>query len=457
MKVGYIRVSTSEQADTDALNQQKARIEKAGAVRIFSDVESGKSDRRSQFNKMLELCSFGEITEIIITRLDRLSRSVISIHKTISLLEELGVKLAILDAPIDDVNSPFGWFSASQMAQLAEFESRLLSSRIRHGFDYFREQKKASPRPPFGYARINEKYSPDNSINERSGLTVWNVCLELINYFLSPNATTRGTINHSLDKYDIKWTQPGFRYWLLNPVLRGDTVYNVRGNQNNPERWTVYTGTHEALISEETFDLIKKRFETNRNKYAFGNNKTPTLHLPLQGQMICGCCGYKLFIKKNGKYLTYRVRCKKRDTLAEKFCKNKIAIHLSKVIEAVDKALIERADKIANYTKKVLPKKTTSPEIVKLTLQLRSLKFLPKSEIIDAAIKQTQQEIERLEQQEEIAGTLDKKRLELVNKTLGNADYWDVLPENEKIAIYQKLVSNVVILNGDILEINLHF
>ena len=458
MKVGYTRVSCREQSETDALEQQTARIKKAGAVRIFSDIESGKSDKRSQFNKMLELCKSGEIKEIVITRIDRLSRSVISIHKTMSLFEELGVKLTILDAPIDDVNSPFGWFSISQMGQLAEFESRLLSSRIRHGIDYFREQKKASPRPPFAYTRINEKYAPDFTINEKSGFTNWDVALELIDYFLSPNATTRATINHSLDKFEKNWTQAGFRYYLLNPTLRGHTVYNVRNNQNNPERWIIHENTHTPLISQETFEKIEKRFKENRHKYAFGSNKHGAKHLPLQGQMVCGCCGYKLFIKKSGKYLTYRVRCKKRDTLGDKFCRNKIAIRLSKVMELVDRELIKRADLIANLTNKAIPKqKKTLPEIVKLNSQLQALKNLPKSEIIDLAIKQTQQEIQRIEQDEEVSEIINKNSLELVKKTLGNTEYWDALPESEKITIYQKLVDKVVILNGEILEISLLF
>ena len=458
MKVGYARVSTREQSETDALEQQTARIKKAGAVQIFCDIESGKSDRRSQFNKMLELCKCGEITEIVVTRIDRLSRSVISIHKAMTLLEDLGVKLTILDAPIDDISSPFGWFSMAQMGQLAEFESRLLSSRIRHGLDYFREQKKAAPRPPFGYARINEKYAPDLAINEKSGMSNWDVALDLVNHFLAPDTTTRGAINYSLDRFEKKWTQAGFRYYLLNPTLRGHTVYNVRNNQNNPERWVIHEDTHTPLISPETFKKIEQRFEENRHKYAFGNNKKDVKPLPLQGQLICGCCGYKLFIKKSGKYLTYRVRCKKRDTLGEKFCSNKIAIHLSKVVETVDQELIQRSDEIAKLAKKAAAKnKEPSPEIAKLNSQLQALKNLPKSEILDAAIKQTQQEIKRIEQGEEVSEIISQHRRELVTKTLANADYWDSLPESEKITIYQKLVDQIVILNGEILEINLLF
>lgn len=457
MKVGYVRVSTSEQADTDALEQQTQRIKKAGAVRIFSDIESGRSDKRSQFNQMLELCRAGEISEIIITRIDRLSRSVISIHKTVSLFEELGVKLNILDAPIDDPNSPFGWFSISQMGQLAEFESRLLSSRIKHGFDYFREQKKAAPTPPFGYARVNEKYALDESINEKSGLPVWEVARKIIDYFLQLNATTRGTINYASAFFDKNFTQAGFRYWIQNPTLRGHTAYNMRKNQNNPEKWIIYENTHTPIISEETFEQIKQRFQDNRHRYSYGH-QLRAKPLPLQGQMLCGCCGYRLFIKKSGKYLTHRVRCKKRDTLGDKFCKNKIAIRLQDVMEAVDAKLVARAEEIANYTKKALSKKKqTPPEITKLQQQLKSLKSLPKSEILDAAIKQTKSEMQRIESEQEVAGSLSKKRLEMVQKCLNDSDYWKSITENEKINIYKQLVDKITILNGEILEINLLF
>ena len=457
MKVGYVRVSTREQSDTDALEQQTARIKKAGAVRIFSDIESGRSDKRSQFNQMLELCRTGEITEIVITRIDRLSRSVISIHKTVSLFEELGVKLTILDAPIDDVNSPFGWFSLSQMGQLAEFESRLLSSRIKHGFDYFREQKKAAPTPPFGYARVDEKYALDESINTKSGLSIWEVATKIVDYFLQPNATTRGTINYASAFFDKNFTQAGFRYWIQNPTLRGHTAYNMRKNQNHPEKWIVHENTHTPLISEETFELIKERFQENRRRYSYGEKKLAK-PLPLQGQLFCGCCGYRLFIKKSGRYVTYRVRCKKRDTLGDKFCKNKIAIRLQAVMEAVDKKLIARADKIANNTKKSLSNNIViPPEVIKLEQQLKTLKTLPKSDIIEAAIKQTKQEILRIEQEQEVVGTLDKKRLDLVQKCLSDGDYWKTIKESEKIAIYQKLVDRITILNGEILEINLLF
>ena len=64
MKAGYVRVSTREQDEGNALEQQTARVERAGAIVIFSDVESGRSDKRKEFNKMIAQCKQGKITEI---------------------------------------------------------------------------------------------------------------------------------------------------------------------------------------------------------------------------------------------------------------------------------------------------------------------------------------------------------------------------------------------------------
>lgn len=98
MRVGYARVSTRQQADTEALDQQINRLEKAGAQKILYDIESGRKDTRKNFNQIINLAKNGVATEIVVTRLDRLGRNVISIHKTIETLQKAGVKLTILDS-----------------------------------------------------------------------------------------------------------------------------------------------------------------------------------------------------------------------------------------------------------------------------------------------------------------------------------------------------------------------
>ncbi|MBD2336131.1 recombinase family protein [Calothrix sp. FACHB-156] len=453
MRVGYVRVSTREQADTDALEQQTARIEKAGAVLIFSDVESGRSDKRTEFNKMLTMCKQGKITDIVITRIDRLARSVITIHRTLVALEEYGVKLVVLDAPVDP-SSPFGWFSVNQMAGLAEFESRLLSDRIRHGLNYFREQKKASPRPPFGYQRVNEKYAPDMTLHE-SGKSHWAIASDIIDYFLSDNATLRSTAVYILNTYGISWTAAGLKYWLTSPVLRGHTAYNMRGNLNKPEKWEVYQDTHEPLLSHDKFKHIEKKLAENRHKYSYGNNKNSTKEeLPLLGQIICGDCGYQCFCKKT-KWSTHRVRCKKHENLGDAFCKNKTSTYLPDIISVVDAALADRYEEVKNYTIESIEVPADSPELTTRYEQLKMLRQMPQNPIIQSAIDQTLLEIQTIKQREVTTIQINVALVTTLSTCFGNRKYWESLTNKDKRAIYQELVENVTVLNGEILRVKL--
>ncbi|MFB2771956.1 fdxN element excision recombinase XisF [Pelatocladus sp. BLCC-F211] len=454
MRVGYVRVSTREQDEGNALEQQTARVEKAGAILVFSDIESGRSDKRKEFNNMLAMCKQGKITEIVITRIDRLARSVITIHRSLVTLEEFGVKLIVLDAPVDP-SSPFGWFSVNQMAGLAEFESRLLSDRIRHGLNYFREQKKASPRPPFGYRRIDEKYAPDMTLHE-SGESNWAIASEIIDYFLSGNATLRSTAKHILDTYSISWTAAGLRYWLTSPVLRGHTAYNVKGNLNNPEKWEIHQDTHEPLLSSDKFKLIKKKLEDNRHRYSYGNNKDSAKEpLPLVGQIICGDCGYKCFCKKI-KWSTYRIRCKKHENLGDAFCGNKTSTYLPEIISAVDAALAARYEEIRTYTvANISSSFEDSPELIARQEQLKALKLLPQNPIIQNAIEQTLLEIQVLKQTEVAAKQVSTDLVKTLTTCLGNIGYWGELSWLDKQPIYKELVDYVKVLNGKILEIKL--
>jgi site-specific DNA recombinase len=453
MRVGYVRVSTREQDEGNALEQQTARVEKAGAALIFSDIESGRSDKRQEFNKMLVMCKQGKITEVVITRIDRLARSVITIHKTLVTLEEYKVKLIVLDAPVD-TSSPFGWFSVNQMAGLAEFESRLLSERIKHGLNYFREQKKASPRPPFGYRRVDEMYAPDMTLHE-SGKTNWAIASEIIDHFLSSNATLRSAAKYVLNTYGISWTAAGLRYWMINPVLQGDTVYNVHGNLNNPQAWEIHEGTHQALISKADYKLILKKLEDNKTKYSYGNNKNTNKEpLPLEGQIICGDCGYKCFCLKR-KWKTYRIRCKKHENLGDSFCKNRVSTYLEDIISAVDATLVARYEEIKKYTLANFLNAEDSPEIVARQEQLRSLRLLPQNPIIQNAIEQTLLEIQALKQREVATKQVNFELVKVLTTCFGDMRYWNELSWTDKQTIYKELVNYVKVLNGEILEIKL--
>ena len=93
MIFGYARVSTSGQArDGNSLEVQVNALREAGAVKIFSDVFSGSKNDRSELDKLLKVIQSGDT--LIITKLDRIARSLI---QGIQLIESLGNRGIIID------------------------------------------------------------------------------------------------------------------------------------------------------------------------------------------------------------------------------------------------------------------------------------------------------------------------------------------------------------------------
>lgn len=456
MRVGYVRVSKGEQED--ALVQQAARVNKAGVILMFSDIESGKNDKRKEFNKMLAMCREGNVTEVVVTRIDRLARSVITIHRTMAMFEELKVKLIVLDSPIDDSASPFGWFSMNQMAGLAEFESRLLQSRVNHGMAYFREQNKACQNPPFGYARFNEKYVPDMTVHEPSSKTHWLIATEIVEYFLSNQASLRNSIQFFLKKYNVKFSPAGLRAWLKNPTLQGHTRYNVKFNRVNPENWDIRENTHQALISKETYQEIEARLMENQKMWGrnFGGSTgraNAVGNYLLSGQILCGCCGGKVYVHDKKKSVA--VRCKQRRMYGDSVCTNKAGVHLQKIIETVDEALTARAIELKNYVVTGQPNTEDSPEVIELKNKVEVLQKLPQDSIIDEAIEKTILKVQQLQQKNiQLVKFGTGLQKELVDAFSDN-EFFEIMPEENKRQLYKRFVKHVKVLNGDVIEVAL--
>ena len=451
MKVGYCRVSTGEQED--ALVQQVSRIQKAGVVKIYQDIESGKSDKRKQLNALLTDIKTGLITELVITRIDRLARNLINFNKTFNLLETHKVKLTILDSPVDDPSSPFGWYSINLMAQAAEFELRMIQSRIKHGYVHCREQNKASSKPPFGYMRVDEKYTLDTRVNEYSNKANWEVARDIVDYFINNKTTLRSTISYIYNTYKLDWSTPGLKHWLNNLVLQGDTCYNIKGNQRFPERWDIRPNTHKPLISREEGQIIKNQLQENKKKWGHNTGKKVGSWL-LSGQVVCGDCGYKCFLYS--KRSTMPLRCRKRNHYGADFCSNKTVTHLQKVIDAVDDALIQKAQDLVNYVSCNVSTIKENPVLTQKQNLLTSLKQIPSDDpTMLEAIQKLTLEIQQLQLENSKVNNLNQEQLNLFLKYFKDRNYWIVIPDDLKSEVYKLFVNKVVILNGNIIKVEL--
>lgn len=139
--VGYARVSTLEQ-NTDG---QLDALTAAGCERIFTDTASGKLASRPQLDAMLDYVRPGDV--LVITKLDRLGRSVANLVELAAKLAERQVDLRVLHQGIDTA-TPGGRLTFHILASIAEFERDLISERTRDGLAAARARGRMGGRRP---------------------------------------------------------------------------------------------------------------------------------------------------------------------------------------------------------------------------------------------------------------------------------------------------------------------
>ena len=124
---GYARVST----DGQTLDAQVARIEAAGASKLFKEKVSGAKRDRVQLDKMLAALNAGDV--VIVTRLDRLARSTRDLLNILGVVADKGAAFRSLGDGWADTTTAHGRLMLTVLAGLAEFERELIRSRTGEG------------------------------------------------------------------------------------------------------------------------------------------------------------------------------------------------------------------------------------------------------------------------------------------------------------------------------------
>src|SRR3546814_18154196 len=93
--LGYARVSTGDQD----VAGQTMRLEEAGAIKVFTDVMSGKSMERPGLAELIAYARKGDTLAVV--RLDRLGRSLAELLTTVETLRGQGIALLSLEEKID--------------------------------------------------------------------------------------------------------------------------------------------------------------------------------------------------------------------------------------------------------------------------------------------------------------------------------------------------------------------
>ena len=124
--VAYIRVSSTGQS----LEVQQQLMEEFGVDKVFAEKVSGTTQNRPKLQECLSYVREGDT--LVITKLDRLARSVSHLHQIVDDLTSRGVGFKVLQQNIDTTTKE-GRLMFSVLGALAQFENELRKERCEEG------------------------------------------------------------------------------------------------------------------------------------------------------------------------------------------------------------------------------------------------------------------------------------------------------------------------------------
>jgi DNA invertase Pin-like site-specific DNA recombinase len=137
--IGYLRVSTGRQADSGAgLDaQRRAILSEAGRrgwaatdVQFIEETATGANARRPGLELARQALAGGDAGALVVSKMDRLSRSLLDFASIMAEAQKQGWALIALDCPVD-LTTPMGEALASIIATFAQLERAMIGERTR--------------------------------------------------------------------------------------------------------------------------------------------------------------------------------------------------------------------------------------------------------------------------------------------------------------------------------------
>jgi DNA invertase Pin-like site-specific DNA recombinase len=151
--VGYARTSTVEQAA--GIEAQKRDLAAAGVKKLFSEQISSVAPRE-ELRRALEYLREGDT--FVVTKLDRLARSVAHLVEITRTIEAKGAALRVLDLNLDTTTS-IGKLMLNLLGSIAQFERELMLERQREGIAKAKREGKYRGRAPTARSKSGDVLS----------------------------------------------------------------------------------------------------------------------------------------------------------------------------------------------------------------------------------------------------------------------------------------------------------
>lgn len=321
----YCRLSRDDelQGDSNSIRNQKAMLQKYADDNGFTntaffvdDGYSGTTFERPDWQRLMEQVDNGNVGTIIVKDMSRLGRDYLKVGMyTEMVFPNADIRFIAINNGVDSNNqtdndmTPF-------INIFNEFYAKDTSRKIRAVFKAKGQSgKPLCTNPPYGYIKDPEDkhhWIVDEEAAEVvreifrlcvQGYGVSQIAKEMAKrHIMNPTAHAKSIgINppdNRRDADDYTWDKSTVSHMLSRPEYLGHTVnfktYRKSYKQkkqikNDPSKWQIFKGTHEAIVDQETYDIVQRIRDGRRRQ-------TPMGEMPvLSGMVFCADCGAKLY------------------------------------------------------------------------------------------------------------------------------------------------------------------
>ena len=345
----YLRVSTEEQVQEGfsiRAQEQKLkdfiRIKDWSLYKIYADEGiSGKNiTERPAINEMIEDVKKGNIKNVLVFKIDRLTRNTADLINLIDIFNEYNCAFNSLTESIDTYSAT-GRMFIKIIGIFAEFERENIAERARLGFERKAREGYSLCTGTISYGYDRATGEKIQVINEKEAETVREIYSMFLNQHMSFHQISNNLNSRNVPtKNNSLWWARTVKDILTNCNYIGNVRYATRDQTRHFET----KGFHQPIISEELYnetqDLLKK---IGAKVY----KKHPKEEHYFAGILVCGKCGGKLtpqgnYLKdKNGNTIPGNYTCRNR---IKKTCDSSSISHIK-----AENAFIDYINKINDF------------------------------------------------------------------------------------------------------------
>ena len=329
----YERLSRDDelQGESNSISNQKKMLEDyarrnglPNPTHFTDDGVSGTRFDRPGFLAMMEEVEAGRVEAIVIKDMSRLGRDYLKVGQVMEILRQRGVRLIAINDGVDSLKGDDDFTPFRNI--MNEFYARDTSRKIRSVFkSKGMSGKHLTGTVIYGYLwdEKREHWLVDEEASEvvrrifsltLEGYGPYQIACKLSADRIEIPVVHLARFNEGVNRSKPVKDPYGWGSSTIVNILKkreylGHTINfktrkhfkDKKSHYVSEDEWTIFENTHEAIIDQQTFDLVQK-IRSNVRRYPNGWGEAA----PLTGLLYCADCGGKMYVHRtnNGKRIS---------------------------------------------------------------------------------------------------------------------------------------------------------